>query len=417
MSHWFFLSCARNDCDEYLRIFHRDLNDTIRKWTISGEGEDGFLDDGNIEPGRQWRDEAIAALQNCRTFVALYSPAYFESEECGKEWQLFSSRLASHSADSPSHAGLPPLIMPVLWVPESKLRARPLPAAASTVQYEHSEFGEEYAREGLRQLMSLKRYRRAHYRNFLERFADKLIGAARDHVLRPHTRLPPASEIKSAFRARGAEGSKDAKEPVSAGPRFVQFVFVAGRRDELREVREGLDPYGMEGGYDWHPYLPEVTDEVGDIAQAVATKEKLLSGFVQLDDDIIGRIKEAEDQNKIVAIVVDTWTLCLSRYSSFMAEYDRHSFFNSVVLIPWNSRDHETEINRSTLSAKMWGIFVRHAVKPDPNCFVDSISSPDELKKALSTALNRARARISAKAAVVKRAEGGQIIRKPDLDI
>jgi hypothetical protein len=86
---------------------------------------------------------------------------------------------------------------------------------------------------------------------------------------------------------------------------------------------------------------------------------------------------------------------------------------NCTVLVPLNNRDYETETNRSALFDKMWGTFMRHAVKPDPNCFQHSIVSPDELKKELSAALNKARARITEKAVVMRKAESGQVIGKP----
>lgn len=411
MSHWFFLSYARDNSDKYLEKFYRDLNSKIRSLTAPGEAEEGFFDVDTIEVGKPWPDVLLAALQKCRTFVGLYSPAYFTREKCGQEWQVFAARQAAYSAQLPAHASPPSLMLPVLWVPEARL-PNPLPEAVSAVQCKHSDFGEVYAREGLRQLMALSKYR-DRYQEFLTSFANKLIQAARAHVLPPLPQLPHIDRVENAFRRPGGQAAKPAGAGVSAGPRFVQFVFVAGRRDELRAVREKLDPYGEEGGFDWQPYFPEVTDEVGIMAQEVAWREKLHYEFVQLNDKIIGRIEEAECQNKIVAIVVDTWTLYLQQYSAFMCEYDRRNFVNCFVLVPWNNRDDETSVNRSVLVDKMWGTFMRHAVKPDPNCFLDSIGSHDELKKGLSAALNKARARITEKADVMRKAESGQVIRKP----
>ena len=411
MNHWFFLSYARENLDNYLHKFYRDLNKTIRDWTEPVEGKDGFFDTRDIAVGNNWPDALMTALQNCRAFVSLYSPAYFTKEFCGKEWQIFSSRQAAYSADLSAHTRRPSLIMPVLWVPEAQLPSS-LPDTVSAVQFKHSEFGEEYARKGLRQLMTLSK-NRDHYREFLARFAARLIQEARTHQLPPDPRPEPINEVESAFRRWTPEAARSAGEGVSQGPRVVQFVFVAGRREELRTVREKLDPYGDEGGFDWQPFCPEVTDEIGIIAQEVASREKLHYGFVQLDANIIKRIADAECQNKIVAIIVDTWTLCLMPYQTFMAEYDSRNFVNCAVLIPWNNRDDETEFNRSVLTNKMWGTFPRHAVKPDPTCFLDSICSLDEFKRELSAVLNKARARITEKAEVMKKAESGQIIGKP----
>lgn len=412
MSHWFFLSYARENYNQYVLDFYQDLNKMIRDLAIPGEGGDGFIDTSDIELGTQWPDELAAALQNCRAFISLYSPAYFTKDYCGKEWQVFNSRQATYSADSPAHASRPSLIMPVLWVPETRLPS-PLPDAVSAVQYKHGDFGEVYARIGLKQLMAVSKYH-DDYLEFLAKFADKLIQAARTHPLPRQPHLPPIKDIKSAFPGRVVEVAKPAREAVNKGPRSVQFFFVAGRRDELQEVRQKLDPYGDEGGYDWQPYSPEYTAEVGIMAQEVALREKLRPEFVQLDDNIIERLDDAEVNNKLVAIFIDTWTLCLQPYNNFMNKYDRRNFVNCVVLIAWNNRDDETEYHRPTLVNNVWGTFPNHAAKPDPKCFLDSISSHVELKKALRTALINARARISMRDnAVKKKAESGQFIGKP----
>lgn len=415
MSHWFFLSYARyahGNRDRYLQKFYQDLNKTIRSLTIPGEGEDGFLDTRDIEVGSHWRDELIAGLQNCRTFISLYTPAYFTSEECGKEWQVFSSRQAAYSADLPSHAGRPSLMLPILWVPEDALKGS-IPDTVSALQYNHSDFGDVYLKQGLKHMMELtSRYREA-YREFLLNFAKKLLDSARAHNLPPHPQLPPINEIESAFRRREADVVMYSEEPVNAGPRYVQFVFVAGRRDELRAVREKIDSYGEEGGCDWHPYLPEVPSEVGIIAQNTAAKQNLHYGFLRPDDNIINQIEEAARQNRIIAIVVDTWTLLLQQYYTSMRKYDDRSFLNCVVLVAWNNRDDElTDSTRSILFNRMRVTFLHHSTIGNPDCFLE-IGSHDELMKELPAVLNKARARIVEKTKVVKKAESGRTISKP----
>jgi FxsC-like protein len=412
MDHWFFLSYARENSDPYLLKFYQDLNERIRDLAIPGEGENGFIDVKDIEVGKQWPDELSAALQKCRAFVSVYSPAYFTKEYCGKEWRIFNDRQAAYGADLPAHVSRPSLILPVLWIAEDRF-PKPPPAAVSTVQYKHYDFGERYAQVGLRQLMAVSIYN-DDYLLFLDKFAHTLVQAVRTNPLPHHPHLPPISEIESAFHGRVAEVVKPAAKCVNKGPRSVQFFFIAARRDELKGVREKLDPYDEEGGYYWQPYFPEHTDAVGHMALQAAVDGKLRPEFMGLDDLTIERLDEAEGNNQLVAIVIDTWTLCLPRYNTFMHKYDRRNFVNCVVLIAWNDRDDETEFNRLTLTANVWGTFPNHAAKPDPNCFLDSISSKEELKKALMDALIRARGRISMRTdAVKKKAESGQFIGKP----
>ena len=409
MSHWFFLSYAHDNLDRYLERFHRDLNEMIHVLTAPRDGEEGFIDKKNIELGKRFPEALTTALQDCKTFVPIYSPAYFSKENCGREWQIFNSRQAAYSANLPATMSHPSLILPVLWVPESRLP--PLPDAALEVQYTHGDFGKEYAKEGLRGLMQRSRTR-DHYLTFLSRFAERLIQAAGANILPPLSQVQPFDEIESAFHQRSPAVIQSATAS-NGGPRESKFVFVAGRRDELRGIRQKLDHYGEVGGFDWQPFSPEFIEEVGIMAQEVASREKLHYRWVQFDDNIFVQLKEAALDNKIVVIIIDTWTLKIPRYEDFLKEYDSRNFVNCVVLVPWNSKDDETATNRSYLVNKMWGALGNHAVKPDPSCFRDSISSPEELKKELSSALNKARARISAKAEVVRRAESEQPFGKP----
>jgi FxsC-like protein len=405
MSHWFFLSYAHDNSDKYLERFHRDLNERIHLLTSPREGEEGFIDTKNIELGSRFPYALTTALQNCKTFVPLYSPAYFTKENCGREWQIFNSRQEAYFATLPANTSRPSLILPVLWVPESRLPS-PLPDAVLEFQYKHGDFGDEYAKQGLRGLMQ-RSTTRDKYHKFLTHFADHLIEVASAYTLPPLSQVRPFEEIESAFHPRGRAIGQSATAS-NGGPRESKFVFVAGRRDELRGIREKLDHYGEVGGFDWRPFSPEFVEEVGIMAQKVASREKLHYRWLEFDKNIFEKLKEAALDNKIVVIVIDTWTLKIPRYEEFLKEYDSRNFVNCVVLVPWNSKDDETVINRSHLVNRMWGALGNHAVKPDPSCFRDSICSPEELKKELSSALNKARARISAKAEVVRRAESEQ---------
>lgn len=407
MNRWFFLSHANDNKDRYLRKFYQDLNRQVS--ARSGERGDGFLDETSIELGKRWSDELTGALQDCRTFIPIYSPSYFTSDFCGKEWQIFNNRQDAYTAKLEADKSRPSLVFPVLWIPASLL-PKALPEAVSKVQYQHSDLGEVYAREGLWQLMKVGKYR-DQYNTFLAKLAEKVIQAAREHVLPPDPHPRPADEIESAFHPRANETVRNASKSTNAGPRCVQVVFVAGRKDELSEIRQKVESYGEKGGRDWFPYLPDVTEEIGIMVQRIATAEQFHYEYVHIDDGIIKRIEDAERQNNIVAIIVDTWTLCLPRYSLSMREYDGRKFLNCVVLVSWNKRDPETTTMLSSLINGMQRTFLRNCIQRDTNCFFE-ISSHEELKRALSAALHKALQRII-QGSKVMRAESEPFISKP----
>jgi hypothetical protein len=103
----------------------------------------------------KWRRELVAALGSCKVFVPLYSPRYFASEFCGKEWWGFSYRQQQYAhANATSE---PELIFPVIW--ESVFNDRvQMPQIAADIWARERKLGERYAETGLRQLVQLKHH-------------------------------------------------------------------------------------------------------------------------------------------------------------------------------------------------------------------------------------------------------------------
>ncbi|HEX2224178.1 MAG TPA: TIR-like protein FxsC [Thermoanaerobaculia bacterium] len=426
---WFFLSYARLDSDEYLKKFFKELVTSVRL-KVGGPAEEiGFFDTHGIELGEDWSDALSQALQTARVLVPIYTPSYFQSPACGREWQAFEERRAAYASEVLGE-GLPPVILPVLWVPQDDLPS-PLPGPAAEIQHNHERFGPEYPAEGLHLLMRIGKYRDLR-REIIDDLADAIIAAAREHPLPPLPSPPSFQELASSFHQEGhpeatgsgACGGNGHGTPVhgadpaaagGAGPRYVQFLFVAGRRSELQGLRKRLEGYGPEGGVDWQPYVPDHLDEVAYFAQSVAAAERLRYEVLPLGPDLVERLEAAERDNKIVALVVDTWTLRLEHYHRFLREYDKRSFCNCVVVVPWNPRDEETTKSRGLLEKALQVTFLNRFITRDPQTFHEAVHSPEELRKSLSTALNAARMRILNMAEVKKRAESDRVITKPIL--
>lgn len=431
MAHTLFLSYARSDADAYFKRFRQELAEAVRV-RVSGTLEDAaFVDRDDIKPGEEWSVALVNALQYSRVLVPVYSRSFFDSDFCGKEWAVFRQR-----QDAALEAGAvrrPPVIQPVLWVGWDDL-PEPLPQVASDIQLEHASFGDEYAQLGLRRMMMLSRHRSAR-RDIIEGIADLIVDVARVDALPPLSVAPSLANVQSAFIAApapagaapagpaagaGAVGvapDADAVRESSSGPRYVQFIFVAGRRDQLAPLRKEVGCYGERSGEEWKPYHPEVACAVADLALEVAGTERLYTRPLPLAPDLINRLEEAERRDNLVAIIVDTWTLRLAEYHEFMREYDRRSFLNCVVLVPWNPADTETKDSRTVLEDAMRASFPTRTAVRDPKTFIDSISSSDDLRRSLATSLAEARARVINAADVRRRAETGQIFVKPVISV
>ena len=97
--------------------------------------------------GDGWPEKLSENLASCRVFVPLFSPRYFTSEMCGREWYAFNERILRARAVG---AGSVPAIVPALWthvgmaqlpdsvrhihvVRKTEMTTVPAPVAAPTV--------------------------------------------------------------------------------------------------------------------------------------------------------------------------------------------------------------------------------------------------------------------------------------------
>jgi len=413
---WFFLSYARNDRENdkqnCISRFYDDLDAGVRRLKNIREGAAGFFDGQSIQQGDDWSNALGNSLNNCRVLLCMYSTAYFSSQYCGKEWQVFNTRL--ESAYPKSH---PPLILPILLdAPEF---IKPLPKAVSKIQYMDDDYPETYRNEGLIYLM-VRNNQRDIYQDFLQACVEKLIKAANAYPLAALDNLPEFNKISSAFHTPPASSGLARKAPVNVGPRYAEFIYVAAQRAEIEQlpVRPISERYGDEGELDWKPYLPpdetEKAREIWSYAQDVANKEDFRYQSTPLEGDLVEHITEAQRNNRIVVIVVDTWTLCLEKYREIMKAYDRVIFWNSVVLITWN-KDSSQESRRDQLTNAVQMAFMTKSILKDERFFIDNINSPNQLESVLSIALQRLKMQIIEAIEFNRKIESDMVILQPTL--
>src|SRR5690242_7911316 len=95
MAHYynFFFSFASIDWKQGkkddLEILFKDLKAKLKEFGLDGTG---FFAPDNIERGKEWEKELKEALPASSVLVPIYSPNYFKSVWCGKEWEVFWQR-------------------------------------------------------------------------------------------------------------------------------------------------------------------------------------------------------------------------------------------------------------------------------------------------------------------------------------
>lgn len=143
----------------------------------------GFFDQRDLELGEDWDAAIVDALQTCKTFIAMASPACFRSEYCGKEWRLFSDRLTALGAPRP------PLLKPLIWS---------IKGAAGTAR----------SAMALRQRMALDGLARAE--------SGRALSGTVDAMSRPYRVFPVAMRVDSGESDRG--GAREVGSCASAVP-------------------------------------------------------------------------------------------------------------------------------------------------------------------------------------------------------
>jgi len=407
MGYEFFLSYARANNDEFLRQFFADLSEAVRLKKGFPQGKAvGFFDQQGLELGLDWDPTLAEALQNSRILVCLYSPAYFNSEYCGREWQVFNQRAELYATSKQSPGGLkpesPPVIKPVIWIP-LRLEMR-VPEAVSRVQYTTGDPQSVHNVQGLRYMRKQYKKYETEYNDFVEQLSDAILDAATQYPIPPLPVLPSLKQVQSAFGLAASGEASGFKRPTS-GPKFVQFVYVAGHpRHFPQGMRSRLDCYLQDGGRDWKPYYPEKARPIRAVVENVASGEDLdfYSEELPFSSNLAEDIRRAEGERKIVVLLVDSWTAGLPNYKEVLQTFDRQNYLNCSVIVPWNDSDLETTQKRALLEQTLQETFyfrARPNVK-NPLHFRDAVHSEEDLRKQLREVLTRLKDEIINKAEV-----------------
>jgi FxsC-like protein len=407
MPYFFFsYACAnaQGEADAYVSKFFEDLEFEIQqKAQPPVRGQIGFRDWDNIGTGDNLPQKLIDALRTCKVFVPLYSPLYFTREACGKEWHAFTERLSKHAKTSANPEELPPLIMPVWWVPVD-LQKYGLPTSIKSLKYTYDhlgqeyEFGGRYKDEGLLQLLQLDD---ADYKKFVTRFAKRMRDVCNAHTLADAQALV-WDGLPNAFQPAAAAPTT----PAPAGPGHVEFLIAAGCAPQFAHVPARQACYG-DRPENWRPYHPQFVKRIGPLVQATAADADLTSLLVDVGPGLRDRLKQAKSKQNIVVLIVDPWSLDVASIADHLGEYDELDLWNCTAFVAWNDDDPETQQKRPELKQRIVEIFEnKTAPGHGTNTFRDDVNSLKKLEGDLAEALVQIQQRIVERGKVMRKAEG-----------
>jgi FxsC-like protein len=376
-----FVSYAHHDleADALLERFLNELGGELR--ALGYHVNLLFRDLDNLRIGQNWSGELAKALSESCLMLAICSQNFLLSEYCPKEFRVFVDR-----HERAKYAGVPQVdrmipIFPVLWIPPRSS----VPNSISAYQYATARLPESYVQKGMRQL----------YR--LEMNADRSLAIselARDLADALDSPLPPASspavlaDTNPAWDLTAQAAKRPGHRPAAADRRIrVNLTVAAGGKRELETVRTILSSYG-EDALDWCPFSPEAEAPIVIEAQDAARRVNLVCVPRVVDDHLCDWIKAAPDQNEIMLILADPWTLQLSSYAEKLGGVDRLHLGYGALLCIWNGRDEETQQRADELEQTLSEIFATKWDRPPENHMFHGIDSLEQAKKHLDTVLD-----------------------------
>ncbi|MDX3689530.1 TIR-like protein FxsC [Streptomyces europaeiscabiei] len=334
---YFFLSYAHTpasgpeggDPDHWVHRFFRDLCADVLALTAHPRGTPaGFLD-REMRSGEGWPDRLSENLAHCRVFVPLYSPRYFSSDNCGREWFTFDERI--REARNAGFGNIP-AIVPVLW---TGMDLEGLPESVRQIQVERTKFGERYSSYGIYGLIKLKRLR-DEYQETVFGLAQRIVHIAETTPL-PSSRPRPYESTHSAFRPHGE------------GPRRIHLTVVAPSRSSVPEGRDAA-PYG-EDATEWNPYHSESRRPLSALAEELIRSldyRITVSDFDLSDPGTEGLTSAGTDtdggggrpaEGHPGILLLDRWALIDRKRQLRLKMFDSSAHPWVGAIVPWNRLD------------------------------------------------------------------------------
>lgn len=332
---YFFLSYAHTpknhpkdrDPNHWVERFYRDLCDHVLQLTSLPAGVPAGFMDQQMQPGEGWQERLSEALAYCRVFVPLYSPRYFLSEQCGREWFAFSQRAVNHQ--SRGNGGSVSEIVPALWVP---VPLRQLPQPAERLQFNHASFGDDYADEGFYGLIKLK-YLREQYERAVYLLAKRIVRVAEETSLPEGDPHRDYLSVPSAFGPPGPTREMDVSVLACSSTALPQ---------DRRDACYGTHPR------EWNPYQPDASRPLVEHAAELVRNLDYRVSVGEFEADA-GRMLAPGPPRAPGLLLLDRWALATEHGRELVERLSAEDRPWISVMVPWNRSDPDSAPQENSL--------------------------------------------------------------------
>ncbi|MFD2350513.1 FxsC protein [Nonomuraea ferruginea] len=348
---YFFLSYARlpqqrfnpraNPNKPLTRLFG-NLCRNILNMTDCSESEAGFMDQG-MDSGDRWPDRLADALATCKVFVPVYSPRYFTSEECGKEWAAFLHRV---HAQRDAEGREPQAIVPLVWHP---VPVEQLPVVARPIQY---------SLQNAERALPARRIPRADRiatpvepspgRDVPDRQKDR--DRRRDHQRCPPCEPLPYDQLTSVFGDYGVR-------------RPLKVTVIAAIADALPEGRNAFY-YGRVPAQ-WSPFRDQDDARpLADLACELAEEHGYQAEVVGFEQYMAQMLGSGEPEGPEL-MLLDPWQVTRPGARDELLRLDASDRPWISVVVPWNRSDPQTKQVKGDLENRLHEALPRKYDSPE----------------------------------------------------
>jgi FxsC-like protein len=414
MPYQIFFSYRRADYGPPMQSFFERLSEAVRmRLGLDRDAAPAFFDQEGIETGDNWDDALAGALRQSRVLIPLYSPAYFKSEYCGKEWQCFQLRREAHAAQH--GGGEPPAIMPVVWIPNGRdgfTLTPALPQRVHRVQYTWGKEDSDLNRKGLDQILRRRNTYNDLYEEFIADFAQRIADRIEAGELAGLDPWPSLAQLESAFCPNvvppapappGGGPTTPCPPATRAASRRVCLVYAALDPASLGAGRSDA-AYLDAGGSDWRPFYPKHERRIGAMAAHIVSDPELdyEPDAIALPDDLGAAVRAAGAEGKVVLVFVDRWSMQASvEYRDRLRAFDAGNFDNCAVILPWNPDDPELASHQADFDQTLAEVLqFRSKFDPSTPFACKHATTEAELRATLQEVLNQLQAEMRRRAPV-----------------
>jgi hypothetical protein len=312
------------------------FNDVCREvGQLTGEPHDkvGYRDKDRLSIADFWSKQLVEGLQNSSVLLAIISPAYLKSENCGREVQFFKERLNMLETNA-TQQQLYHRIIPVFWVDLYscfKGLNENISTFIKALQWNQKDMPENYLSMGVAKIYNLMEAKA--YAQVVDQISRRIVELA---DLKPP--LPKLPDVEDDFRALPSAFSYSEVERkstrVASGLTYTNVVYVVANSQEMAEAGySNTDTYNNQPEK-WRPFADAPNVTIEQATQEGVKKAGQIYHNLEFSENLAGDIEAVRESESSVLMVLDRCALSIpNKFKRSMQKYDQQNYHHVGLVI------------------------------------------------------------------------------------